>query len=230
VLKAKTENRKPNIKKQSMFTGIIEEIGTIKSVHRGSKSICLTIGAEKVLQDTKIGDSINTNGVCLTVVSFNKGVFSVDVMPETMRRTTLKELMSGSKVNLERALKLSDRLGGHLISGHIDGIGIIETVYEEDNAIWFKIKAESSLLKYIIEKGSVAIDGISLTVVNVDDRSFQVSVIPHTQGVTVILDRKTGDTVNLECDMIAKYVEKVTSHEKSQGNISMEFLAEQGFL
>jgi riboflavin synthase len=213
-----------------MFTGIVEEIGTIRSVHRGSKSICLTIGAEKVLQDMKTGDSINTNGVCLTVVSFNNGVFSVDVMPETMRKTNLKELMAGSKVNLERAVKLSDRLGGHLVSGHIDGTGVIESVFEEDNALWFKIRTEGSLLKYMVEKGSVAVDGISLTIASVDDRSLLVSVIPHTRSVTVILERKTGDTVNLECDMIAKYVEKVTAPDKSQGNISLGFLAEQGFL
>ena len=213
-----------------MFTGIIEEIGTVKAIQHGSKSVCLTVWADKVLEDMKIGDSINTNGVCLTVVSFNKGAFSADAMPETMRRSNMGNLSVGSKVNLERAMKLTDRLGGHIVSGHIDGTGMIRRRWEEDNAVWFTINAEKPMLKYIAEKGSVAIEGISLTIARVDDSSFDVSVIPHTLSVTTMADKKTGDDVNIECDLIAKYLEKVAGFEREKGNITMEFLAEQGFV
>jgi len=213
-----------------MFTGIIEEIGTVKAVLQGTRSVCLTVGAEKVLEDMKIGDSINTNGICLTVVSFNQGAFSADVMPETMRRTNLRFLNPGGKVNLERAMKLNDRLGGHIVSGHIDGTGIIRKTWEEDNAKWFTIGADRTTLKYIAEKGSVALDGISLTIARVDDSSFDVSVIPHTQTVTTIIDKKAGDSMNVECDLIAKYLEKVAGSNRNQGNITLEFLAEQGFV
>jgi riboflavin synthase len=213
-----------------MFTGIIEEIGTIRSVLQGTRSVCLTIGAEKVTEDLKIGDSINTNGICLTIVSFNRGAFSADVMPETLRRTNLRHLTTGGKVNLERAMKLNDRLGGHLVSGHIDGTGTIRKTWEEDNALWFNIAAESKILKYIAEKGSVALDGISLTVARVDDSSFDVSVIPHTQTVTTIPEKKAGDIINIECDLIAKYLEKVAGSGRNRSNITLEFLAEQGFV
>jgi riboflavin synthase len=213
-----------------MFTGIIEEIGTVKAIQHGSKSVCLTVWAEKVLEDLKIGDSINTNGVCLTVVSFNKGAFSADAMPETMRRSNLGNLNVGSKVNLERAMKLTDRLGGHIVSGHIDGTGMIRRSWEEDNAVWFTINADKPMLKYIAEKGSVALEGISLTVARVDDSSFDVSVIPHTINVTTIVNKKTGDSVNVECDLIAKYIEKVAGFRKEKGNITLEYLAEQGFV
>ena len=213
-----------------MFTGIIEEIGTVKAIQYGSKSVCLTVAAEKVLEDVKIGDSINTNGVCLTVVSYNKGAFSADAIPETMRRTNLRELKPGSKVNLERAMKLNDRLAGHIVSGHIDGTYVIRKRWEEDNAVWLTIDADKPILKYIAEKGSVAIDGISLTVARVDDSSFDISVIPHTLTVTTILEKKTGNTVNIECDIIAKYLEKVAGFNRDNGNITLEFLAEQGFV
>ena len=213
-----------------MFTGIIEEIGTIKAIQHGSKSACLTVAAEKVLEDMKIGDSINANGVCLTVVSFNKGAFSADAMPETMRRTNLRDLKPGSKVNLERAMKLNDRLGGHIVSGHIDGTSKIRKIWDEDNAVWFTVDTDKPILKYIAEKGSVALDGISLTVARVDDSSFDVSVIPHTLTVTTMLEKKTGDIVNIECDLIAKYLEKVAGFNRDKGDITLEFLAEQGFV
>jgi riboflavin synthase len=213
-----------------MFTGIIEEIGIIKAIQHGSKSVCLTVWAEKVLHDLKIGDSINTDGVCLTVVSFNKGAFSADAMPETMRRSNLGNLVVGSKINLERAMKLTDRLGGHILSGHIDGTGMIRKRWEEDNAEWFTIIADKPMLKYIAEKGSIALDGISLTVARVDDSSFDVSVIPHTLNVTTMMHKKTGDIVNLECDIIAKYLEKIAGFGKEKGNITMEYLSEQGFV
>jgi riboflavin synthase len=213
-----------------MFTGIIEEIGTVKAVQHGSKSVCLTVWAEKVLDDLKIGDSINTNGVCLTVVSFNKGAFSVDAVPETMRRSNLGILTVGDKVNLERAMKLTDRLGGHIVSGHIDGTGIIRKNWEEDNAMWFTITPDKPMLKYIAEKGSIALDGISLTIARVDESSFDVSVIPHTLNETTLINKKTGDGVNIECDLIAKYLEKVAGFGKERGNITLEYLAEQGFV
>jgi riboflavin synthase len=213
-----------------MFTGIIEEIGTIRAVQHGSKSVCLTVLADKVTDDLKIGDSINTNGVCLTVVSFNKGAFSADAIPETMRRSNLGNLIVGGKVNLERAMKLTDRLGGHIVSGHIDGTGIVARSWEEDNASWFTINVDKQLLRYIAEKGSIAIDGISLTVAKVGTSSFDVSVIPHTLSVTTLANRKTGDIVNVECDMIAKYLERVAGLGKEKGDITLEYLAEQGFV
>ena len=213
-----------------MFTGIIEEIGIVKAVQHGSKSVCLTIGAHHIIEDMKTGDSINTNGVCLTVVSFNQIAFSVDVIPESIRRSNIKELKAGSKVNLERALKLNDRLGGHLVTGHIDGTGVIRKIWEEDNALWYSITGDPAVIKYIVEKGSVAIDGISLTVANVGSSSFDVSVIPHTQKVTIMQELKTGDIVNIECDIMAKYCEKLTTNGRDKGNITLEFLAEQGFI
>jgi riboflavin synthase len=213
-----------------MFTGIIEEIGTIKSVHQGSKSEMLEISAVKIIDDIKTGDSISVNGVCLTVVSFNSGSFSADVMPETMRRSNLGKLTTGSRVNIERAMRLSDRLGGHLVSGHIDGIGIIRKIWEEDNAVLFTVAAGRSLQRYIIEKGSVSLDGVSLTVARVDDSSFDVSVIPHTFGNTTLGTKRLGDPINIECDMIAKYIEKLVVQKDETGKITPEFLAEHGFI
>ncbi len=212
-----------------MFTGIIEETGIIRSVRPGSVSSQITIGAGIVTGDLKLGDSVSTNGVCLTVVAFGSGEFTVDVMPETMRKTTLGLLKKGARVNLERAVRLSDRLGGHLVSGHIDGTGRIARRWTEDNAIWFQIGADPSLLHYMIDKGSVAIDGISLTVVTADSRSFRVSVIPHTSRVTTLTDKREGDQVNIECDLVAKYLEKLTVQQPRKGTIDKDFLLENGF-
>ncbi|MEI7662139.1 MAG: riboflavin synthase [Bacteroidota bacterium] len=213
-----------------MFTGIVEEIGIVKAVQHGAGSSRVTIGAKTVLEGVKVGDSINTNGVCLTVTSFGAGYFTIDVMPETMRRTNFGSLKAGSRVNLERALRLMDRLGGHLVSGHIDDTGKIGRRWVEDNAVWFSIHVEGKLLRYIVEKGSVAIDGISLTVAAVDRQSFTVSVIPHTQEVTTLPDKKAGDLLNIECDMIAKYIEKLTSSGDQGSKIDMDFLAKNNFL
>ncbi len=215
-----------------MFTGLIEEIGTIQSVVRGAKSASLTIAARTVLEGVRLGDSISTNGVCLTVTSFSGKSFTVDVMPETMRRSNLKKLQPGSRVNLERALRLGDRLGGHIVSGHIDGVGQIKAIEEEDNATWVTVEAERELLKYIIEKGSIAIDGTSLTVAYVDDKIFKVSIIPLTRDETTLLSKKIGEEVNLECDMIGKYVERLTmfsEKETSKKDINLNFLRENGF-
>lgn len=191
-----------------MFTGLIEEIGIIKGITKGSKSITLTIGAAKVLENIKLGDSIATNGVCLTVTHYNTNMFTADVMPETMRMTSLGNLVVGGLVNLERALRLGDRLGGHLLSGHIDCVGTIESFQKEDNATWITIRPPASFMPYVLHKGSVAIDGVSLTVAALERDVFKVSIIPMTKDETTLLKKKVGAIVNLEGDMIGKYVER----------------------
>jgi riboflavin synthase len=218
-----------------MFTGLIEEVGEITSVTRKGNSAQITVKAGKILKDTKIGDSISTNGVCLTVTEKTSNTFTVDVMPETMNRSNLKNFKYGSKVNLERALRVGDRLDGHMVSGHVDGLGKIANYLKEDNAVWITVEADKSLLKYIIEKGSIAIDGTSLTVAYVDDRSFKVSIIPHTGEATTLLDKKIGDEVNLECDMVGKYIEKFMKFEEdkpeeSNSNLNEDFLRQNGFI
>lgn len=212
-----------------MFTGIIEEIGELKSINRSSNSAVLTIGAKTVLEDIHLGDSIAVNGLCLTVVRFDKNSFSADVMPESLKRSSLSSLKTGSKVNLERAMAANGRFGGHIVAGHIDGTGIISSIRKDSNAVWYTIKTEQSILKYIVEKGSVAIDGISLTVAEVGGDSFSVSVIPHTAENTILPTKRTGDMVNLENDCIGKYVEKLMSADNANGGITREYLAKFGF-
>ncbi|MGZ2370049.1 riboflavin synthase [Ancylomarina sp. YFZ004] len=215
-----------------MFTGLVEEIGYIKAMIKGSNSIRLTVAANKIMDDVKLGDSIATNGICLTVVDFDSKSFSADVMPETMNRSSFHKQKEGSRVNLERALRVGDRMGGHMVSGHIDGVGEIVSQTKDDNAIWVSISAPKNILKYVIEKGSIAIDGISLTVAYVDENQFKVSIIPLTQDDTTLISKKIGSHVNLECDMTAKYIEKFMFHkedEKEESNISMDFLKENGF-
>lgn len=217
-----------------MFTGIIEEVGTICSVTKGSQSAVLTIEASQVLEGTKIGDSIAVNGVCLTVTTMTTQKFTADVMAETLRRSSLGSLKRGSQVNLERAMAADGRFGGHIVSGHIDGTGEIASLTREDNAVWVRISTPQSLLKYIVKKGSIAIDGISLTVADVTDTDFSVSIIPHTGAETTLLTRKKGDIVNLENDMIGKYVDKLLSfgnktESKEESRITMDFLAKNGF-
>ena len=216
-----------------MFTGIIEEMGTLKARKDGAKSSTLTIQASKVLEGTQIGDTIATNGVCLTVTGLHGDCFDADVMAETIRRTNLGDLKLGNKLNLERALSLNTRLGGHIVSGHIDGTVIIKSFEKEDNAVWITVEASEKILHYIIEKGSITIDGVSLTVAYVDDSVFKVSIIPHTASVTILLSKKTGDTVNLENDIIGKYVEKLlkpAEPETKKDTLSMEFLSQHGFI
>ena len=212
-----------------MFTGIIEEVGTVRRIERGAKGARLTIGAKTVLEDTKIGDSIATNGVCLTVVSMTGDSFSADVMAESLRRSSLGTLQGGSPVNLERAMAANGRFGGHIVSGHIDGTGTIASQKREDNAVWVKVKTPAPLLRYIVEKGSIAIDGVSLTVAAVTETDFSVSIIPHTGAQTILLGKKPGEPVNLECDVISKYVEKLIQPHKT-GGISTDFLAANGFI
>lgn len=217
-----------------MFTGIIEEIGTVRRIERGAAGARLTIDAKTVLEDTKIGDSIATNGVCLTVISMTANSFSADVMAESLRRSGLGQLQSGSRVNLERAMAANGRFGGHIVSGHIDGTGTIASQKREDNAVWVTVHTPATLLRYIVEKGSIAIDGVSLTVAAVDETGFSVSIIPHTGAETILLGKKPGETVNLECDVISKYVEKLlTPYDNNEGiaknGITMDFLAQHGF-
>lgn len=210
-----------------MFTGIIEEIGTIRGIRRGNRSVVLEVGAAKVLEDTKVGDSIATNGVCLTVTAMGNGGFTADVMPETMERSNLGGLKPGDRVNLERALCLNSRLGGHLVAGHIDGTGRIADRVKDENAVWLTVRAAPEILRYVVDKGSVAIDGVSLTVAYVDEAVFKVSVIPHTQEETTLTGKRAGEVVNLENDMVVKYVEKLM--KQPQKALSLDFLQANGF-
>ena len=218
-----------------MFTGIVEEIGRIEGVQKGSKSSVLKIAAHRVLEGSQIGDSIACNGVCLTVTNMSENSYECDVMAETLRRSNLGELKAGDSVNLERALAVGSRLGGHIVSGHIDGRGRIVSMEREDNAVWVTIGTEKEILRYIIEKGSIAIDGISLTVAYVDDKVFRISMIPHTGEATTLLSKKVGDSVNLENDLIGKYVEKLLfakGEEKKdeKEELTLDFLGEYGFV
>ena len=215
-----------------MFTGLVEEIGIVQAVHHNGESATINISAKIVTNDLKLGDSVNTNGACLTVTSFSSSGFTVDSVAETMRRTNLSILKPGDKVNLERALQLSDRMGGHMVSGHIDGTGKIFKINNEGNAQIITIETVPEILKYIIEKGSIAIDGISLTVMEVDNQSFKVAIIPHTSHETTLISKIKGSTVNLECDMVGKYIERflnLKEDKKSESKIDMGFLREHGF-
>ena len=224
-----------------MFTGLVEELGILQSVRHGAASAQLNIAAGKVTQDIRIGDSIAVNGVCLTAVKFSSQGFTADVMAETLAKTNLGNLKPGDRVNLERALRLGDRLGGHLVSGHIDGVGTVAAKETLDIAILITINAPPEVLRYIIKKGSVAIDGTSLTVVDFKDDSFQVSLIPHTAKETTLGFKKPGDTVNLEGDVIGKYIERLLQTRETYGtatdknnlaktSVSLGFLAEHGFV
>ncbi|MEG1622753.1 MAG: riboflavin synthase [Alistipes sp.] len=211
-----------------MFTGIIEEVGSIRSLRRHSRGVTLEVAANTVLEGTQIGDSIATNGVCLTVTGQNRGWFAADVMAETIACSTLGTLRSGDRVNLERALCLNGRLGGHLVAGHVDGTGRITALEQDGIALWLTITAVPEILRYIVKKGSIAIDGVSLTVASVEAETFRVSLIPHTQAETTLLDLRVGQTVNLENDLLVKYVEKLMGAAARPG-ISLDFLHENGF-
>lgn len=215
-----------------MFTGLIEEIGKVVDIFERNKMWSITFECEKVLEDVDVGDSIAVNGVCLTVEEYDENLFKANVMAETMRKSNLKYLKKGSSVNLERALKIGDRFGGHIVSGHIDGIGIIEEYEDEGDAIWVSISTSKDILKYIVYKGSIAVDGVSLTVSYVDEKIFKVSIIPHTNENTTLIKRNIKDVVNIECDLIGKYVEKLLLHEKAkkESSIDMNFLIQNGFI
>lgn len=192
-----------------MFTGIVEETGTVRNLDLAGSSGELQIRADKVLAGTRVGDSIAVNGVCLTVTRLTPEGFTADVMAETVRRSSLGQLRAGDRVNLERAMAADGRFGGHIVAGHIDGVGTIRAAVPEGNAVWITIDAPPQILRYIVEKGSIAIDGISLTVAYVDESVFKVSVIPHTAAETTLLSKKAGDIVNLENDIVGKYIEKL---------------------
>lgn len=213
-----------------MFTGIIEEVGRVNRVLSGHQSGEIEIAASTVLEGTKIGDSIAVNGVCLTVTSMASGLFRADVMPETLKRSNLGDIKHGGLVNLERAMAADGRFGGHIVSGHIDGMGQVLSMRNDGNAVWVRIGAPTSILNLIVEKGSITIDGISLTVATVSDKDFQVSIIPHTGSETTLLSRQPGDNVNLENDIVGKYVQKLMGNKSEHGRVTMDFLAENGFL
>lgn len=213
-----------------MFTGIIEEVGTLKSIQRKNHAICLTLSAYEILKDIKLGDSIAVNGICLTVTSFTDTDFSVDVMQETLSRTSLSSLKDGGKVNLERAMPMNGRFGGHIVTGHIDGTGTITQIRKDSIAVWYTIKTTQTIMRYIIDKGSIAIDGISLTIAKVSQDDFSVSIIPHTIENTILSSKKVNELVNLENDCIGKYVERlVLNEDKKESGITRDFLAKLGY-
>jgi riboflavin synthase len=215
-----------------MFTGIIEELGMVASMKRRPDSMCLTIQAQKVLEGTQIGDSIAVNGVCLTVTALSQTSFDADVMHETLRRSSLCDIKTGSKVNLERALQLSSRLGGHIVSGHIDGTGHIIRIGQDGIARVITVAIPAEMEPFIVEKGSIAIDGISLTVASVATGQFAVSIIPHTMTNTTLMSKKIGAVVNLETDIIGKYIHNFTVDYQGRTHtqkLSLETLLENGF-
>ncbi len=214
-----------------MFTGLIEEIGSVRHVVSGAEWGSIAIGCRNVLSGTKIGDSIAVNGVCLTVTDLKKDGFTADVMAETLHRSSLGTLRQGDPVNLERAMPADGRFGGHIVAGHIDGTGVLSRKERIGNAVLLEISAAPAILYEIVEKGSIAIDGVSLTVVSVSENGFTVSIIPHTGAQTILLEKNTGSTVNLETDVIAKYVRRFTSPapEEKKTTLTLDFLRENGF-
>ena len=208
-----------------MFTGIIEEVGKLKNFDGGR----IEVNCEKVLSDVSIGDSIDVNGICLTVTNFGKDFFTADVMPETVRRTSLGEVAVGGALNLERAMKVDDRFGGHIVSGHIDDVGKILTIRIEGNAVFIDVAAPSNILRQIAAKGSVALDGISLTVVDATSEKFCVSMIPHTLSVTNFKFKHVGSLVNIETDILAKYIDRLLHFKNAPMELTREILAQNGF-
>lgn len=214
-----------------MFTGIIEDTGKVISVESHGREKRVTIGLPSHLTEVQVGDSINVNGACLTVAKINGQTVQVDVSQETLERTVLGELREGDQVNLERALKLSDRLGGHIVTGHIDGIGVIVDKRKERDFLQLRLKIPESVSRYVVEKGSIAVDGISLTVNECQGQEVQITLIPYTIEKATLKDKKAGDRVNLEADILGKYVEKlVGQRDKKSGQMDRSFLIEHGFI
>ncbi len=207
-----------------MFTGIIEEVGTVTAASPGK----LVIGAGGVLQGMELGESIAVNGVCLTVTSLESKSFSVDTMPETMKRSNLGTLRTGDRVNLERAMVLGGRMGGHMVQGHVDATGRVASLDREGDALLIRIEAPQGVIRYVVEKGFIAVDGVSLTVTSSDAGSFQVSIVDYTRKHTILGQRKVGDLVNLEVDIIAKYVEQL--NQVRHTGVTVDFLAKHGFV
>lgn len=217
-----------------MFSGIVEEMGAITSMEKTLAGMRLTILASTIMGDLKIGDSISINGTCLTVVTKDERNFAVDVSPETLSVTTLGHLTTGAPVNLERAMKLNERIGGHLVAGHVDGVGTIRNRRQEGNAIFFTIEVPNEILRYCVVKGSVTVDGISLTINDVTDKGFSVAIIPHTAKVTTLGLKQAGDSVNLESDLIGKYVERLLQERnqlpKPTTRIDKDYLRKRGLI
>ncbi|TKS60385.1 MAG: riboflavin synthase [Nitrospira sp.] len=217
-----------------MFTGIVEEMGAVTSLGKTLAGTRMTILASTVMEDLKIGDSVSVNGICLTVVSKGERDFSVEVSPETLSVTTLSHLTAGSPVNLERAMKLNERIGGHLVAGHVDGVGTIRSRHQEGNAVYFSIEAPQEMLRYCVVKGSITVDGISLTINDVTDRGFSVAIIPHTAKMTTLGIKQVNDTVNLESDLIGKYVERLLQERsqlpKTTPIIDKDYLQKRGLI
>ena len=215
-----------------MFTGLVEEVGKVLDIVVENNIWTITFDCKQIIKDISIGDSIAVNGVCLTVKEFNDNSFKADAMAETIRKTNLGFLKKDNQVNLERALKMGDRLGGHIVSGHIDGTGIIEGFQEEGDALWISISAPQDILRYIVYKGSVAIDGVSLTVSYIDEEKFKVTIIPHTKEATILIKKNTKDLVNIECDIVGKYIEKFLRpiDFENESKIDRNFLKENGFI
>lgn len=213
-----------------MFTGIIEEVGEIDSISRKGNSLSLRIKADKIMSNISMGDSIAVNGICLTVTEFTQDGFLVDSMKETLEKTSLKNSKVGDLVNLERAMTANGRFGGHIVTGHIDGVGKIVEIKKDEIATWYRIQTNKKIMQYLIEKGSIAIDGISLTIVDFTEDSFRVSVIPHTFNETILSYKKIGSLVNLENDCVGKYIERILNiNKEKESNISREFLLKYGF-
>ena len=216
-----------------MFTGIVEEVGILKEMRAGAAQARLTIEASKVLQDVRVGDSIAVNGICLTVTAFTSRQFQVDVMPETVKATNVHQLKPGDRLNLERAMAANGRFGGHIMSGHVDGVGKILSKTPQANAVYYRIETSPGIMPYVVPKGSIAVDGISLTVVDVQENVFSVSIIPHTLQETNLAFRNPGDRVNLECDLLAKYVDNLLAKKwkaSSKDGLTADVLAENGFV
>jgi len=218
-----------------MFTGLIEEIGTIRRIERSGQAMVLTVQASRIMDDVKPGDSIAVNGVCLTVTRYDAASFTVDVMPETFRKTNLHELSPGSPVNLERAMPADGRFGGHIVQGHVDGTGVIVSRTREDNAVVYAIRIhDPAVSEEIVPRGSIAIDGISLTVVRIEDGIVRVSIIPHTLQQTVLQFKREGATVNIETDIIGKYISHLLACRgtagRGSGGLTLSMLAENGFV
>ncbi len=212
-----------------MFTGIIEEVGSLKKLQKEAAGAVFEISCKRVLEGLQIGDSIAANGVCLTATAFTSHSFTAAAMHETLRRSTLGNLHPGSPINLERAMAANGRFGGHMVAGHIDGTGTISNIEKDGNAVWYTLQASPQILRYIVEKGSIALDGISLTVAEVRADYFKVSVIPHTLAQTALAQKRTGDCVNIENDIIGKYVEKLLGTPQKSSGITKEFLSRYGF-
>lgn len=215
-----------------MFTGLVEEVGKVLNIVVENNIWTIAFNCKEILKGISIGDSIAVNGVCLTVKEFDDNLFKADAMAETIRKTNLGFLKKDDQVNLERALKMGDRLGGHIVSGHIDGTGIIEEFQEEGDALWISISAPKDILRYIVYKGSVAIDGVSLTVSYIDEEKFKVTIIPHTKEATTLIKKNTKDLVNIECDIVGKYIEKFLQpiDFENESKIDRNFLKENGFI